>query len=161
MAKSYIPGKILESQRQREAKRPAGKPEKHTCFWRFFICNLYEQQMFTETRCPLNSIYMKTHCNQGFPGASADKEPACNEGDLGSIPGLGRCPREGNGNPLKYSCLENSLDRRAQRATVHRLQRVGHDWATSTFTFILQPSSLDFSKTAKEKHTKCWVVLLN
>ena len=39
------------------------------------------------------------------------KESACNAGDLGSIPGSGRCPGEGHGNPLKYSCLENPMDR--------------------------------------------------
>ena len=50
---------------------------------------------------------------------SAGKESACNVGDLGSIPGLGRSPREGNGNPLQYSCLENLMDRGAWRATVH------------------------------------------
>ena len=45
--------------------------------------------------------------------ASDGKESACNAGDLGSIPGLGRSPGEGNGNPLQYSCLENSMDREA------------------------------------------------
>ena len=49
----------------------------------------------------------------GFPGVSNGKEPACNEGDLGLIPGLGRSPGEGNGCPLQYSCLENSMDRGA------------------------------------------------
>ena len=44
---------------------------------------------------------------QGFPGGSAGEAPACNVGDLGSIPGLGRSPGGGNGNPLKYSCLKN------------------------------------------------------
>ena len=44
---------------------------------------------------------------------------ACNAGDRGSIPGSGRSPREGNGNPLQYSCLENSMDGGAWRATVH------------------------------------------
>ena len=48
---------------------------------------------------------------QGAPGGSDDKAPACNAGDLGSIPGLGRSPGEGNGNPLQYSCLENPVDR--------------------------------------------------
>ena len=43
----------------------------------------------------------------GFPGGSAGKESACNVGDLGLIPGLGRSPGEGHGNPLQYSCLEN------------------------------------------------------
>ena len=55
----------------------------------------------------------------GFPGGSDGKEPACNSGDPGSIPGSGRSPGEGNGNPLQYSCLENSMDRRAWQATVH------------------------------------------
>ena len=49
----------------------------------------------------------------GFPGGSEVKASACNEGDLGSIPGLGRSPEEGNGNPLQYSCLENPMDRGA------------------------------------------------
>ena len=47
----------------------------------------------------------------GFPDDSDDKESACNTGDQGSIPGWGRFPGEGNGNPLQYSCLENSMDR--------------------------------------------------
>ena len=47
---------------------------------------------------------------KGFPGGSAGKESTCNVGDLGSIPGLGRCPGEGNGYPLQYSGLENSMD---------------------------------------------------
>ena len=55
----------------------------------------------------------------GFPGGSDGKESACNEGDPGSIPGLGRSPGEGNGYPLQYSCLENSMDRGAWWATVH------------------------------------------
>ena len=46
----------------------------------------------------------------GFPSGSDSKETACNAGDLGSIPGLGRSPGEGNGNPLQYSCLENSME---------------------------------------------------
>ena len=49
----------------------------------------------------------------GFPDGSDSKESACNEGDPGLIPGLGRSPGEGNGNPLQYSCLENPMDRGA------------------------------------------------
>ena len=56
---------------------------------------------------------------EGFPGASVSKASACNAGDLGLIPGLGRSPGERNGNPLQYSCLENSIDRGAWRAIVH------------------------------------------
>ena len=55
----------------------------------------------------------------GFPGGSEVKASACNVGDLGSIPGLGRYPGEGNGNPLQYSCLENPMDGGAWWATVH------------------------------------------
>ena len=58
-------------------------------------------------------------CELGFPGGSDGKESACNAGDLGLIPGLGRSPGEGNGNPLQYSCLGNLMDRGAWRATVH------------------------------------------
>jgi len=54
-----------------------------------------------------------------FPGGSDSKELPCNAGDLGSIPGSGRSPGEGNGYPLQYSCLENAMDRGAWGATVH------------------------------------------
>ena len=50
------------------------------------------------------------HCEKGFPGGSEVKASACNAGDLGPVPGSGRSPGEGNGNPLQYSCLENPMD---------------------------------------------------
>ena len=53
---------------------------------------------------------------QGFPGGSGGKESSCNVGDLGSIPGSGRSPGEGNGNPLQYSCLENLHGQRSLAA---------------------------------------------
>ena len=56
---------------------------------------------------------------QGFPGGSDSKESACNMGDLGSILVLGRSPGERNVYALQYSCLGNSMDRGAWRATVH------------------------------------------
>ena len=71
------------------------------------------------------------HATSGFPGGSDGKESACNAADLGSIPGLGRFPGDGNGNPLQYSCLENPKDRGAWQATVHRVTRVGHDLVTT------------------------------
>ena len=58
-------------------------------------------------------------CAGSVPGGSDGKESACNVGDPGSVPRLGRSPGEGNDNPLHYSCLENSVDRGAWRATVH------------------------------------------
>ena len=57
----------------------------------------------------------------GFPGGSEVKASACNEGHLGLIPGLGRSPGEGNGNPLQYSCLGNPMDRGAWKV------QFGHD----------------------------------
>ena len=66
----------------------------------------------------------------GLPHNSVGKESAWNAGDLGSIPGLGGSPGEGNGNPLQYSCLENPKDRGAWRARVHGVARVRHDLAT-------------------------------
>ena len=66
----------------------------------------------------------------GFPQSSVSKESACNAGDPGLIPGSGRSPGEGNGNPLQYSCLENPMDRVAWKATVHGVARVGHDLVT-------------------------------
>ena len=67
---------------------------------------------------------------QGFPHSSVSKESAGNTGHTGLIPGLGRCPGEGNGNPLQYSCLENPMDRGAWQATVHGIARVRHDLVT-------------------------------
>ena len=64
-----------------------------------------------------------------LPGGLDGKESACDAGDPGLIPGSGRSPGEGNGNPLKYSCLENPRDRGARQATVHGVARVGHDLA--------------------------------
>ena len=62
----------------------------------------------------------------GFPDGSEVKNPAANAGDLGSIPGMGRSPGGRNDNPLRYSRLENPMDRGAWRATVQGSQRDGH-----------------------------------
>ena len=70
------------------------------------------------------------YCSSGFPHSSVGKESACSAGDLGLIPGSGRSPGGGNGNPLQYSCLDNPMDRRAWQATVHRVTRVGCNLVT-------------------------------
>ena len=59
----------------------------------------------------------------GFPDGSEVKAYACNVGDLSLIPGLGRSPGEGKGNPLQYSCLENPMDGEALWATVHGVEK--------------------------------------
>ena len=66
-----------------------------------------------------------------FPGGSDGKESACNV-----VPGLGRSLEEGNGNPLQYPCLENSMDGEAWKATVHGVRK-RHDWTTSLSFFML------------------------
>ena len=76
-------------------------------------------------KCPISvvSTFSLTFCvnpqKKGFPGGLDDKESAFNVGDLASIPGLGRFPAGGCGNPLQYSCLESPMDREAWRAAVH------------------------------------------
>ena len=66
----------------------------------------------------------------GFPGGSVVKNLPANSGTTGLIPGPGRSSGEGNGNPLWYSCLENSMDKGAWQTTVRGLQRVGRDLVT-------------------------------
>ena len=68
----------------------------------------------------------------GFPGGLYGKESACNAGGLGSIPGLGQSPGEGNDNSLQYSCLENPMDRGTWQATVHGVAK-SQTWH-NTFT---------------------------
>ena len=63
---------------------------------------------------------------RGFPGGSVGKESACNVGDLGSIPGLGRSPGGGHSNPPQYSCLENPKDIGDCQTTMHRVTK---SWA--------------------------------
>ena len=77
-----------------------------------------------------------------FPDGSEDKAPACHAGDLGSIPGLGRSPGEGNGNPLQYSCLENPMDRGAWWAIVHRVTK--SQTRLSEFTSLHMYQTSDF-----------------
>ena len=71
-----------------------------------------------------------------FPGGSDGKASACNAGDLGSIPGSGRSPGEGNGNPLQYSCLENPMDGGPWWATVHGVAKSRTRLSDFTFTFM-------------------------
>ena len=72
----------------------------------------------------------------GFPGGSEVKASAYNAGDLGSIPGSGRSPGEGNGNPLQYSCLENPRGGGALWATVHGVTKSQTQLSDFTFTTV-------------------------
>ena len=82
----------------------------------------------------MNNLVHMSFCTctdiHDFPAGAAVKNPPANAQearDTGLIPGSGRSPGEGNGNPLQYSCLEKPMDRGAWWATVHGSQRVGHD----------------------------------
>ena len=77
-------------------------------------------------KIPWRKEWLPTSVFMGFPGGSDSKESACNMGDLGLIPGLGRFPGEGNGYPFQYSCPENSMDRGTWQAEMHDgLQSMG------------------------------------
>ena len=90
------------------------------------------------------------------------KESACNARDPSSTPGSGRSPGEWNDNPLQYCCLENSMDRGAWPATVMGSQRVGHDWATNTYTFTFHTWMQLFSDIRIcEKNKQFYVRKLN
>ena len=79
-------------------------------------------------------------CLCGLPWWLSGKESACNAGDLGSVPGLGRSPGGGHGNPLQYSCLENSMDRGAWWATVHGVakSRTWLKWLSRSSSVFMQ-----------------------
>ena len=79
---------------------------------------------------PLEKDRLSTPVFLGFPGGSDGKESTCNVGDLGWIPGLGRSPGGGHGNPLQYSCLENPTGRGAWRATAHGVRKSLYDQET-------------------------------
>ena len=86
--------------------------------WNESDCNNLSprQEHFWEWTVKLSLNYAEI---TGLPAGSDGKASACNVGDPGSIPGSGRCPGEGNGNPLQHSCLENPMDGGAWQATVH------------------------------------------
>ena len=90
-----------------------------SCFW-YFVDSLskifYSKWIFKKSIEVLTEIE-NMYCS------SVGKQSACKAGDLGLIPGLGRSPGEGNGNPLQYSCLENPMNRGAWQATVHRVAK--------------------------------------
>ena len=79
---------------------------------------------------------------KGFPGGSEVKNPPANAGDLGSIPGLGRSPGVGNGNPLQYSCLRNPMDRGVWWATAHGVKKVRHGLATKQQTATIMEKNM-------------------
>ena len=119
------------------------------CYYPFHVC-----RVFSNVPCFIVSLVVSlaTKCIiiSGFPGGSGGKESARNAGDQGSVSGSGRSPGEGNGNPLQYSCLKNSMDRGAQWATVYGvfIFSLAVSLATSVLILLFQRISfcfIDFS----------------
>ena len=115
VAQGFHPGglktpKIAESSSEMQGLCPEGPPHGFNP----------EAVLFSENLCMLSFPYKYVFYNAYIsPGGSYGKESACSAEDLGSIPGSGRSPGGGHGNPLQYSGLENSMDRGAWRAIVH------------------------------------------
>ena len=99
-------------------------------------CNLQSKWIHSTKIWILQLIFNFQYClkecctTRAFPGGSDSKASACNAGDLGSIPGLGRSPGEGNGNPLQYFAWKISWTEEPGRLQSKESQRVRHDWAT-------------------------------
>ena len=93
----------------------------------------------------LNKFFGQPNTWQGLPADSDSKESACNVGDSGSIPGSERSPGEGNGSPLQYSWLENSMEPGIPEEPgwlwSTGSQRVGQDWATNTYIILEKSAS--------------------
>ena len=81
-----------------------------------WVPSVWAQGLQVQFNISLNKIW-------SFPAGSNGKESACSAGDADSTPGSEISPGEGNGNPLLYSCLENSMDKGARRATDHRVSK--------------------------------------
>ena len=133
----------------------------HSCSWTSVLCSF-----ITVNYTARNLVLILSHILdvvsplKGFPGGTVVKNPSANAGDsrdVGLIPGSGRSPGVGNGNPLQYSCLENSMDRRCWWATVHgvtksqtRLSRREHTLPSSR----LSGSGIWWWQVSKHKSTK-------
>ena len=101
--------------------------KKDTCCTIPFILRVWKREIYSNRKQIICCLPLWV---RGFPCSSVGKESAYNAGDLGSIPGLGRSPGEGTGNPLQYSFLENPMDCSLPGSSVHGVARVRHNLAT-------------------------------
>ena len=104
--------------------------------WYWMVCLGNEQRSFCRFWDCIQVL--------GFTACSEVKASVCNSGDLGSIPGSGRSPGEGNGNPLQYSCVENSMEGGAWSATVHRVAKSQTRRSDFAFTFTVLQTFVDY-----------------
>ena len=96
-------------------------------FLEYYVLSWFRYQSKRIFQATLAKVETSRTIQPGFPGGSIDKESTCNAGDMGSIPGLGRYPGEGNGNPFQYSCRENAWTEEPGGLLSTGLHRVGHD----------------------------------
>ena len=118
---SYLPDPVIEPrspalQAESLPTEPPGRPIVVS----MYVGYIYDQKMFGGYSVLVWASQVALVVNN-LPANAGDIR------DVGSIPGLGRSPGKGHGNPLQYSCLENPMDRGAWWAIVHRVQRVGHN----------------------------------
>ena len=108
---------------------PSGPPNPYSaiCIW---TGNLEGPQKVFPWFPSCKELKYNTIYSLGFPGDSAIKNLPANAEDVLVIPGSGRSPGGGNGNPIQFSGLKNAMDRGACRPIVHGVTRVGHDWVT-------------------------------
>ena len=109
--------------------RGSSLPRDRTCLF-CISCTAGEFFIAEPPGKPINEDVFIENVAQSVKNPPTMQESACNTGDPVSIPGFARSPGDGNGNPLQYSCLENPTDRGAWQATVHGVERIGHDLVT-------------------------------
>ena len=108
-------------------------------FFYLFLCFIFSPRIPHVNK---TIWYQTCKLSTGLPCDSDGRESACNTGDLVLIPASGRSPGEGNGNPLQYSCLQDSMDKRAGGLQSMGSQGVRHDWVTNTHKLSMLQTSL-------------------
>ena len=132
----FLPGES-HGQRSLAGYSPQACKESDATEAAFHTCTLQNgssPMSFSSKWLKIFVAYWKGLYHLGFPGGLEVKASTCNAGDLGSIPGSGRSPGEGNGNPLQYSCLENPMDGGAWWATVHGVTKSRTRLSKFTYT---------------------------
>ena len=122
-------------------------------FFYFFLSLLIEN--VNDSQCEIQKCVRKSHIKLGFPGGSDSKASACNSGDSGLIPGLGRSLGEGNSYPLQYSCLSNiPWTEEPGRLQSVGSQRVGHDRVIDLHLNTHTVSDLQLNSNTSKKYNR-------